>query len=220
MYRVFPTRWLLDERRGSLNDHRAAAAWISPGILIDGGKAIISHRTLYKALFATALIMSSLQSTAQSAAERNLPPMPQTDNPAISEGVNPNTKRVALKAWQLFIAAWDTGEWQPFLDMTTDDFEFYFPAGPHAGLHQGRNGKRMLVEWANFQQTNGTRLNSVTVHTTIGGNMAVFESSAESIPAGSYRNYEAIIFEVRGDKISALREYWNVLDPFTNAMQE
>jgi ketosteroid isomerase-like protein len=159
------------------------------------------------------LLLISTPSFAQSATDRKLPPMPKVEQPTISEGSNADTRRVAMKAWDLFLAAWVTGEWQPFFDITTDDFQFYFPAGEFAGLHEGADGKRKLVDWGNYHRNAGNRIRSVTLNVTIGGNTVLFETAATSEPEGFYRNYEAIVFEVRGEKISALREYWNVLNP-------
>lgn len=171
------------------------------------------YRSFQRMTSIVLLSMTASHAMAQPAPQRQLPTMPTVTAPIVAEGVNPETKRVAMLAWDLFLNAWSTGEWQPFFDMTTDDFQFYFPAGEHAGLHEGADGKRMLIEWGNYHKQAGNRIRSVTLNVTIGGNSAVFETAAASIPEGFYRNYEAIVFEVRGDRISALREYWNVLSP-------
>lgn len=165
-------------------------------------------------------VMFAMQPTAILAQEgqpaRSLPPMPDAATPSVAQGIDENTRRVADRAWALFIEAWRTGAWEPFLAMTTDDFQFHFPQGEFAGLHEGADGKAKLVAWARFHKQAGNRIRSVLERATYGGDTAVFESAAESIPPGSYRNYEAIVFQVRGDRISALREYWNVLDPAAN----
>jgi len=174
------------------------------------------------AFLASALLSGAAQAQSEPAssaapaaapAKRKLPPMPETEAPKWNIKENGKTRQVAWRAWTLFRAAWEKGEWQPFLDMTTDDFQFYFPQGEFAGLHEGRTGKEKLVAWANYHRSAGNRLRSAATHVTVAGNVAVIEATAESLPPGFYRNYEAIIFEVSGDRISALREYWNVLDP-------
>lgn len=144
---------------------------------------------------------------------RSLPAMPAAERPVINAGEDARTREIALLAWRRFQAAWATGDWDPFLGMTTDDFQFYFPQGAFAGLHEGREGKAVLVKWARYHRDAGNRLRSVATHVTVGGDTAVFETTAASIPEGGYRNYEALVFQIRGDRISALREYWNVLTP-------
>lgn len=166
----------------------------------------------------TALIVAfaclpALTSAQEAGNRRVVPPMPDAKSPIVAEGVDANTRAVADRAWTLFVEAWRTGEWDSFLDMTTDDFQFHFPQGEFAGLHEGVDGKAKLVAWARYHQQAGNRIRSVLERATYGGDTAVFESAAESMPSGFYRNYEAIMFQVRGDRISALREYWNVLEP-------
>jgi ketosteroid isomerase-like protein len=174
------------------------------------------------AIAAAAVLAAASAATAEPAAaeprlretaRRTFPPMPRSESPVINTGENARTREVATRAWRLFQTAWATGDWQPFFDITTDDFQFYFPQGEFAGLHQGRAGKERLVAWGNYHRQAGNRVRSVATHVTIGGNTALFENTSTSIPEGAYRNYEAVVFEVRGDRISALREYWNVLQP-------
>ncbi|MBX5149146.1 nuclear transport factor 2 family protein [Rhizobium lentis] len=164
-----------------------------------------------------AALFSSIAVAQDQRSRRVLPPMPEIAAPAVAEGMDANTKRVADHAWSLFVRAWRTGEWEPFLALTTDDFQFHFPQGDFAGLHEGQDGKKQLVAWARYHQQAGNRIRSVLERATYGGDTAVFESAAESMPAGFYRNHEVIIFKVCGDRISALREYWNVLDPGADA---
>lgn len=123
------------------------------------------------------------------------------------------TRQVADKAWKRFQNAWATGEWQPFLDMLTDDFTFWFPEGEFRGRYSGRQGKEKVVAWANYHRKERNRVRTIPTHVSIGENTVVFENESESIPPGSYKNWEAVVFEVRGEKISALREYWGNLQP-------
>ncbi|MGK6353786.1 nuclear transport factor 2 family protein [Sphingomonas sp. DT-207] len=160
-----------------------------------------------------ALALAPGIASAQSAAARSFPPMPEAERPVWNVTANAQTRAVATRAWTLFRKAWEEGDWQPFLDMTTDDFQFYFPQGAFAGLHEGRAGKAQLLAWAAYHRKAGNRLRSAATHITIAGNTAVFETTAESLPPGGYRNFEAIIFEVQGERVRALREYWNVLQP-------
>lgn len=123
------------------------------------------------------------------------------------------TRQVGDKAWNRFRKAWETGEWQPFLDMLTDDFTFWFPEGEFRGRYSGRQGKEKVVAWANYHRQERNRVRTIPTYVSVGENTVVFENESESIPPGTYKNWEAVVFEVREDKISGLREYWGNLQP-------
>lgn len=131
--------------------------------------------------------------------------------PKVQRGADARTERVAMEAWRRFLAAWDSGDWQPFLAMTTDDFQFQFPAGPQAGRRDGAAGKAALLAWIGSNR--GVRIAGRALDVTVAGDTAVFESYGESVPAEAYRNFEAIVFVVEGDRIRAMREYWGLADP-------
>lgn len=38
-------------------------------------------------------------------------------------------------AYQQFLHGWATGNWQPFLDLLSDDLIFQYPAGVYKGRH-------------------------------------------------------------------------------------
>lgn len=136
-------------------------------------------------------------------------------NAQATSNTTEQTRKVGTQAWNRFQNAWETGEWQPFLDMLTDDFTFWFPQGEFRGRFSGRKGKERVVAWANFHRKAGNRVRTVPTHVSVGENTIIFENESESIPAGSYKNWEAVAFEVRGEKISALREYWGNLQPLS-----
>lgn len=131
--------------------------------------------------------------------------------PKMERSADAATEKVAMEAWRRFLAAWDSGDWAPFLEMTTDDFQFQFPVGPHAGRHEGAAGKAALEAW--IESNRGVRIKGRALEVMIAGDTAVFESYGESVPPDAYRNFEAIVFEVEGDRIRAMREYWGLADP-------
>lgn len=49
-----------------------------------------------------------------------------------------NTLKIAQQAFEKFTHALATGEWQGFLDMLTEDFNFWFPVGKFHGLNEGK----------------------------------------------------------------------------------
>lgn len=109
-----------------------------------------------------------------------------------------------------FAAAWRTGDWQPFLDMTTPEFSFWFPVGPHAGRHEGVAGQQRLSQWARENGASGARLESVVRSRSAVENRVVYQTEARGTagPAMSYQNWEVLVLTVSGDKISGLHEYW------------
>ena len=151
-----------------------------------------------------------------------LPPLADSQDveSTVAYGENENTREVALRGWALFQDAWAKNEWDEFLAITTDDFEFYFPNPPHHGMHRGEAGKWMLVDWATGNREAGYLIRGVTFAATIAGNRAVFEVQSGAVEGDGYRNVEAIVLEVEGDRISALREYWLVLDPSNTTIED
>lgn len=117
---------------------------------------------------------------------------------------------VADRAMDRFVAAWRTGDWQPFLDTTTPEFSFWFPIGPHAGRHEGITGQRKLSEWARQNGTSGARLESVvrSREATEAGVIYQTEAKGTAGPALGYHNWEVIVLTVSGDRVSGLHEYW------------
>jgi ketosteroid isomerase-like protein len=122
---------------------------------------------------------------------------------------------VLLRAWNLFEQAWEQGQWQPFIDMFDDQVVFWFPQGEFRGKFAGKEGKERLRAWAQFQQRSGARIDVKLLNAVYGANTAVFESESRGLNGLPYVNFETVVFEVRGEKISAMREYWFNLDPFT-----
>lgn len=162
------------------------------------------------------VLLSVAVATPTMAQDRVLPPLPSEEAPAIHAEVEANTLVVGSKAWSLFRHAWGTGDWEPFLAMTSDEFQFWFPQGPFAGLHEGAAGKRMLTEWAASHAGQDNRIESYAETVTVGGNLYIVESTAQGMPdspAAAYRNLEVIVFRIDGSQVTALREYWNVLAP-------
>ncbi|MFN3004140.1 nuclear transport factor 2 family protein [Mycolicibacterium wolinskyi] len=122
---------------------------------------------------------------------------------------------VADRAMDRFRDAWRTGEWQPFLDMTTAEFSFWFPVGPYAGKHEGTTGHERLIDWANDNGLSGARLNSVVTARTTAGSRVIYETEAVGTagPALTYRNWEIVVLTVSDDRLSGLHEYWGAIPP-------
>ena|GEM_PF-1889201 len=119
-----------------------------------------------------------------------------------------NTLKVAQQAFDHFTHGLATGNWEPFLDMLTEDFTLWFPMGKFHGLNVGKERTREFFEYV-FESFNPglnlTGLDRVTSNETT----AVFEFRDEGVLLGQlYKNRVAVSFDVRGDKICAYREYF------------
>jgi ketosteroid isomerase-like protein len=126
-----------------------------------------------------------------------------------------SAQAVADQAMDRFLSAWSDGDWDPFLDMTTAEFSFWFPVGPHAGRHEGVSGRRMLEQWARDNASSGARVDGVVKSTLATGPRVVYETEGAGTagPALNYRNWEIIVLTVSGDRISGLHEYWGSFPP-------
>ena len=117
------------------------------------------------------------------------------------------TLSTAHTAFGHFAHGLSTGTWDPFLDMVTDDFTFFFPIGQFQGANHGREKAREFFTFvrATFPGGLTVTLDRVTSNDTT----VVFEFRDEGEMRGApYRNRVAVSFDVRGDRIPAYREYF------------
>lgn len=121
--------------------------------------------------------------------------------------MQPETMEVAQRTFKQFTHGLATGEWQPFVDMLTDDFTFWFPMGKFHGLNVGKERASEFFEYVSEAFNGGlsVTLDRVTSNETT----VVFEFRDEGLMWGEpYKNRVAVSFDVRGDKICAYREYF------------
>ncbi|MEL7430511.1 MAG: nuclear transport factor 2 family protein, partial [Pseudomonadota bacterium] len=69
----------------------------------------------------------------------NLHPLPSI---AMSNVTNSRTMEIAQAAFQAFSQGLASGEWSAFLACLTEDFTFWFPAGPFKGQNTGKDRAR------------------------------------------------------------------------------
>ncbi|WP_071191044.1 nuclear transport factor 2 family protein [Trichormus sp. NMC-1] len=119
-----------------------------------------------------------------------------------------NTLKVAKQAFAHFTHGLATGEWQTFLDMTTDDFTFWFPMGKFHGLNQGKERAKEFFEYVSQAFENGLKLASLDSITS-NEKTVIFEFRDEGNLLGkAYKNRVAVAFDVRDNKICSYREYF------------
>jgi ketosteroid isomerase-like protein len=118
------------------------------------------------------------------------------------------TMEVGLRGYQNFINAIQKGNWQPFFDMMTDDFTIFFPRGDFQGETKGKENAIKFFKYVGETFKNGfnvvEKLRITANETTI-----IFELRDEATLNGKpYKNRVALSWDIRGDKISAYREYF------------
>lgn len=120
------------------------------------------------------------------------------------------TLHVAEVAFQAFSQGLASGEWSLFLDQLSDDFTFWFPAGPFKGLNHGQEKAKAFFELVSTHFPEGLTL--VVLQKATSPTTVIFEVRSEGLMAGHpYQNQAAIAFDVRDNKICAYREYLGVV---------
>ncbi|MGM3307595.1 nuclear transport factor 2 family protein [Anabaena sp. WFMT] len=119
-----------------------------------------------------------------------------------------NTLKIAQQAFEHFINGLETGNWQNFLDMLTDDFSFWFPMGKFHGLNVGKERAKEFFEYVSEAFKPGLKLTSVD-NITSNEKTVIFEFRDEGKLLGEpYKNRVAVAFDVRENKICGYREYF------------
>lgn len=120
------------------------------------------------------------------------------------------TLETAQRAYNAFVDALATGDEKPLVEMLTDDVTFQVPIPQFRGTQQGKAQVAAITRWR--WDTFGLRLLSPAVldTTTASGDTVSFEFQTNGTVKGKpFENHLVVIFVVRGDKISAFREYTN-----------
>ncbi|MGH9843623.1 MAG: nuclear transport factor 2 family protein [Blastocatellia bacterium] len=119
-----------------------------------------------------------------------------------------HTMEVGMRGFEHFKHGLAKGEWQPFLEMLTDDFTFYFPSGKYLGLNTGKAKAAEFFAYVATAFNKGLNITEV-LRVTAGQDTIVFEFRDEGpLRDAMYKNRVAISWDIRGDKISGYREYF------------
>lgn len=120
------------------------------------------------------------------------------------------TLNVAKVAFQDFSYGLATGDWSKFLACLSDDFTFWFPAGPFKGLNSGKDKAEAFFSMVSKVFPEGLTL--ILERTFSSDNTVLFEVRSKGLMLGHpYENQAAISFDVEGDKICGYREYLGVI---------
>lgn len=134
--------------------------------------------------------------------------MPPTVEPSFL-----NKMDVAIRAFRQWQSGWQTGNFTTFLSMTTDNFNFWSPAGQHRGQFSGAEGKARMVAKTREHSEAKDRLTLKPYRITSSGNTVVFEfGSVGMLSSKLYKGRNVISLDIEGDKVSGFREYFGDLN--------
>ncbi|HEX5749974.1 MAG TPA: nuclear transport factor 2 family protein [Archangium sp.] len=124
-------------------------------------------------------------------------------------------RQTAQRAYEAFAQGWATGDFEPYLAMLTQDFEFSFPTGEDRGRYTGAEGYQRMVNKVRGHSTRGERLTLLQpLRVMSDGKTIVFEfESRGQFGDHAYRGHNIIGFDVTGDRISAFREFFGDVEP-------
>jgi ketosteroid isomerase-like protein len=128
--------------------------------------------------------------------------------------MNESTLKIAQHAFAAFAHGWATGDFQPFLEMLTDEFTFWYPYGNYRGKFTGRTGKAQMISKCRDHRESGDRLTfSSPHHITSSETTVMFEFECEGVvDREPYQGRIAIALDVSHEKISGFREYFGDVD--------
>lgn len=123
---------------------------------------------------------------------------------------NNSTMETAQQAFRHYNHGLATAEWEPFLEMLTEDFTFWFPVGPYQGLNVGKVKAAAFFQYVSRAFREGLALK--LEHVTSSDTTVVFEVKSEGqLWRKPYQNQAAISFDIRGDRVCGYREYLGVV---------
>jgi ketosteroid isomerase-like protein len=123
---------------------------------------------------------------------------------------NSETLQLAKTAFQAFSSGLASGDWLPFLSLLSDDFTFWFPAGPFKGLNHGRERAGEFFASVSRVFPDGLTLSVQQIMSS--ATTVIFEVRSQGELLGQpYENQAAISFEVKQGKICSYREYLGVV---------
>lgn len=163
---------------------------------------------LTAAIFAWAIFVGFNQSQAQQRIET-------TDGKSGSvncEAANAATLATANRAFDRWKRGLEKLDMKEFVEMMTEDVKFTVPIGKYRGVNNGR--KRMTEVYDQFKGSQAKLRVVGTPRVASAGNTVVFElEDTGTIGGKEYRQDIVLAFDVRGEQISAYREYVGDISP-------
>ncbi|MDZ7957902.1 MAG: nuclear transport factor 2 family protein [Aulosira sp. DedQUE10] len=127
------------------------------------------------------------------------------------EGTNIQT---AQQAFDYFAQGWATGNFQPFIDMLADDMVLWLPVGRQRDTSFGYEDKQQMIARLQARKEAGDRLKfSPPEQITSNDITCTFEFESQgTIRNQPFSGRNAVSFDIKGDKIAGVREYFGDID--------
>lgn len=120
--------------------------------------------------------------------------------------ISSETLNVAHAAFEEFSQGLSSGDWDAFIARLSEDFTFWFPAGPFKGRNVGKARARAFFDSVSRVFPEGLLLTVERVMND--GNTVLFEVRSHGLMFGHpYENQAAISFDIRGENVCGYREY-------------
>lgn len=120
------------------------------------------------------------------------------------------TLQIAQEAFQDFCQGLACGEWSAFLSRLSEDFTFWFPAGPFQGQNVGVERAKAFFSMVSQVFPEGLTLTVQQI--TSNATTVVFEVRSQGLMLGKpYENQAAIAFDIKNEQVCSYREYLNVV---------
>jgi len=117
----------------------------------------------------------------------------------------------ALEAFRYLAEGHKAGSFDKYLDMLTDDFEFFVPVGVFRGKNTGKEKARQF--YAAITAARADFVFSEPLRITSSGDTVVIEFTDEGTIMGKpYFNRIASSFDIRDGKVAGYREYFGDID--------
>ena len=113
---------------------------------------------------------------------------------------------VAQRAFMTLQRCAFTGDWEPFVELLTDDVRIMWPVPGFDGLTVGKDRVREMI--ASHHQGNLKRVRLDCKRVAANGPVVMMECRVEGeMGSGPSANGLLFVFEIRGDRIAASHEY-------------
>ncbi|WP_427159881.1 nuclear transport factor 2 family protein [Aliinostoc sp. HNIBRCY26] len=122
--------------------------------------------------------------------------------------------QIAQQAFENLAAGWATGNFQPFIDMLADDVVFWLPVGKQRDTGFTYEDKQQLIARLQARTAAGDRLIfHPPDHITSNETTVTLEFASQgTMGEQPYQSRNLISFDITGDKISGIREYFGDID--------
>lgn len=135
---------------------------------------------------------------------------------AKSQGVQMEGKNIqtARQAFDYLAQGWVTGNFQPFLDILTDDVILWLPVGKQTDKSKEYEDKQQIIARLQARTAAGDRLNFSPPEQVTSNDITVtFEFASQgTIRHQPFTGRNVISFDIKDDKIAGIREYFGDID--------